>query len=144
MIDSRTSGQFFFFLLQCKYSFNLFLIGLIFFPLQWAVVPFAQSQSGHSWNFPSTFALLCLVQFYHYFYYVYVLRLCQCLGLPKPLFWHWSRRTYLAHLLQCVFWLALLSMDGMSARGRENRERERQTDRQTERERELGKAYTLT
>ncbi len=62
--------------------------------------------------------------------------------MPKPLFWHYSGRTYLAHLLQCVFWLALLSVDGMSARGRENRKRERQTDRQTERERELGKAYS--
>lgn len=93
----------------------------------------------------------CIVvpgSFLQLFYYVYVLKLCQCFSLPKPLFWHWSKRTYLAHLLDCVFWLALLSMDGMRARGRENREKDRQTDKHTEREseseRELGKAYTLT
>lgn len=74
--------------------------------------------------------------------YTCVLRLCQYFGSPKLFLWHRSRKTYLAHLLQCVFWLALLSMDGMSARGRENIYIER--DRQIEREREMGKAYTLT
>lgn len=63
-------------------------------------------QCGHLWEFPSSFALLCMVQVFCYFYYVYELRLCQCFGSPKPLFWRGSGETYLAHLLQCVFWLA--------------------------------------
>lgn len=76
------------------------------------------------------FALLTLLQFS-----VISIAFCVCVfGIPKPLFWHWIGKTYLAHLLQCVFWLALLSMDGMSAKGRENRGTDRQTERERERE----------
>lgn len=57
---------------------------------------------------------------------MHVLRLPPCFGFPKPFLWHSGRKTYLAHLLQCVFWPALLSVDGISARGRENIERGRQ------------------
>lgn len=64
-------------------------------------------------------------------FYVFAIMCVPCASLfssPKLLFWQRCRKTYLAHLLQCVFWLALLSIDGMSARGRENGEKNRQTE----------------
>lgn len=73
--------------------------------------------------------------------------LCVC-GCVEVVLVFWLTRTTLlaqclgdipgAPIAKCVFWLVLLSMDGMSARGREKRETDRQTNR--EREREAGRA----
>lgn len=80
-----------------------------------------------------------------HFYAIAIMRVpcASFFSLPKPLFWQKCRKTYLAHLLQRVFWLALLSIDGMSARGRENGETDRQTGGGWGWGR-MGKAYALT
>lgn len=63
-----------------------------------------------------------------------MLKLCQIFSFPKPLLWHNSKRTYLAHLLQCV--LACPAFRGWNKCWRQGKE--------WTKEREMGKAYTLT
>lgn len=67
-----------------------------------------------------------------------MLKLCQIFGFPKLLLWHNSRRTYLAHLMQCV--LACPAFRGWNKCWRQGKDwiKERESAR------EMGKAYTLT
>lgn len=61
-----------------------------------------------------------------------MLKLFQIFSFPKLLLWHNSRRTYLAHLLQCV--LACPAFRGWNKCWRQGKEWKK----------EMGKAYTLT